>query len=333
MKKADKPGLMYNGTRHFNPYRHFGAWGVVPYALQNTSLGREANSRLYVLRDFSRVWIKHGLSELSADVALMNETSTQKDWNGVRFDPSSPPVYVGQMTFTPVLSGCSMYLPQAFWGLILPCLSDATRCDIMRQYMTQRMLREVDAFSAYHHVPGKPNTEAINASSSGVKHRLHKLDFDADKLAAFLDSWICQPGLTLFACFQALASSLELNGFLDSTDVQLVKAWFTSIKKLGVAEPPRVATRWRGVRKISEVPVVLEHRSEIERSLPAVSLQKNFVDPVKTLCAGKMPAQFASVAQWRQPLMTDIVLVIAFRYNKFLFKNLPYLETLHRPFF
>ncbi|KAK7477589.1 hypothetical protein BaRGS_00031137 [Batillaria attramentaria] len=294
-KSTTASGLMYNGTLHFNPYRHFGAWGVVPYALHNISLDREANSRL--------------------------------------FDPSSPPVYVGQMTFTPVISGCSMYLPQAFWGLILPCLSDATRCDIMRQYITQRMLREVDAFSAYHHVPSKLNTEAINASSSGVKHRLHKLDFDADKLAAFLDSWICQPGLTLFACFQALASSLELNGFLDSTDVQLVKAWLTSIKKLGVAEPPRVATPWRGVRKISEVPVVLEHRSEIERSLPAVSLQKNFVDPVKTLCAGKMPAQFASVAQWRQPLMTDIVLVIAFRYNKFLFKNLPYLETLHRPFF
>nr|KAG5707784.1 hypothetical protein BaRGS_015944 [Batillaria attramentaria] len=41
----------------------------------------------------------------------------------------------------------------------------------------------------------------------------------------------------------------------------------------------------------------------------------------------------SDVSQWSQPIITDIALIVVFNYNKFFWKNLPYMESIHRPFF
>lgn len=343
-------GLMYNTTRHFNPYAHFGAWSAVPRALYDSSGVVARNSRLYYVRDFSRVYVKHGLSEESEDIVWL-DTAEGKSTT-CRFDHSAPPVYIGQRTFSPVVSSCAVYHQRAFWGLLLPCTSNVLRCFVLRQYVLQRMLRELDAFSGLYQVL---NTLALAAtdtmnSTGGCMHKgvntasglrdssfSSTVDLDVVKLASFLDSWLCKPNMTLFKCLAGLFDNLRSEGFLKDVDLKLVKSWVTSLQTLGVPEPPRVSAPWRGVRKITEVPVLLGNvRASLEHGGRAAekTLDKNLLDPVRSQCNGAAArAVFPSVAQWYHPVVTDIVLIITFNHNKFLWKNLPYLETIHRPFF
>ena len=39
------------------------------------------------------------------------------------------------------------------------------------------------------------------------------------------------------------------------------------------------------------------------------------------------------VTQWHAPVITDVVLIVVFNFNRFFWNNLPYLETMHRPYF
>ncbi|KAK7498723.1 hypothetical protein BaRGS_00010100 [Batillaria attramentaria] len=328
-------GLMYNETRLFNPYEHFGAWAVVPRALHDSSLASARNSRLYYVRDFSKVYIRHGLNEWSGDIVQVKDRLGGDGVGYSRFDPSVPPVFVGQRSFSPAVSHSTLYHHQAFWGLLFPCLADNLRCEILRQLITQRLLRDLDAFSGFYQLH----------DTTDVKEELHgsprsnssfEIGVDVAKLTTFLDAWICKPRVTFFGCLQALAGDLQLNGFLDDVEVSLVRHWLAAIQSLGVAEPSTVSSPWRGGRKITEVTVLLGNvQAFLEYGGPTAkrTLQEGFLDPVRTQCEGNASATFGPVSQWSQPIITDIALIVVFNYNKFFWKNLPYMESIHRPFF
>lgn len=77
-------GLLYNATRHFNPYEHFGAWGAVSRARhESRNFTSSWNSRQYVLRDFTNVLVKHGLSDGAHDMVQREQFVT-----GGELDPS-----------------------------------------------------------------------------------------------------------------------------------------------------------------------------------------------------------------------------------------------------
>ena len=73
-------GLLYNQTLLFNPYAHFGAWSAAPRAVGEGSGGRDrgwgslaGNSRLYFVRDFDNVLVRHALSDRSDDVVFSGQ--------------------------------------------------------------------------------------------------------------------------------------------------------------------------------------------------------------------------------------------------------------------
>jgi hypothetical protein len=39
------------------------------------------------------------------------------------------------------------------------------------------------------------------------------------------------------------------------------------------------------------------------------------------------------MAQWYQPVMEEVVLIVVFNENRFLPNNLPFIETMYRPIF
>lgn len=126
---------------------------------------------------------------------------------------------------------------------------------------------------------------------------------------------------------------LHAEGFLEEPPSHLVEAWLDGLRE---NEPTRVASFWRGVRKISEVPALLGNAGALLRheGLSARSrLERAFVDPARAYCNKTGDAVMASVAQWSQPLISDIVLVVVFNNLDFFWRNLPVLETVHRPFF
>ena len=75
-RPSKEHGLMYNETLLFNPYAHFGAWATGPRASQSAGggevreAGRDSNVRLYHVRDFDSVLVKHGVSDASPDLVV-----------------------------------------------------------------------------------------------------------------------------------------------------------------------------------------------------------------------------------------------------------------------
>ena len=75
---------MYNDTVVFNPYAHFGAWEAEPRAHKGHALGTgrasEANSRVYYVREYDSVLVKHGLSDKSDDVVVEGGDASSARW-------------------------------------------------------------------------------------------------------------------------------------------------------------------------------------------------------------------------------------------------------------
>ena len=315
-------GLMYNETLLFNPYTHFGAWAAVPRAVGGQD-GTD-NARLYYIRNFDAVLVKHGLSETSQDVIVRDAGRRQ----GASFDPYTPPVFLSQKSFSTALPAASMFDERAFWGLLLPCLSPGLRCLVLRQLIVQRLLRELDAFSGFYQI----HTSSEHAGQSqGPGH------VDAIEIARALDAWNCTSKSKFFRCFSDMADYLLTQSHLDRYEHFLIKTWIAALRKVGAVEPVRVSSPWRGVRKTSEVRATLgsmQTRLESGGSKEEQYLKEQFVETVESLC-NRTDAErdWFPVAQWIKPLIKDVVMVVVFNSNRFFWNNLPFLETVHRPFF
>ncbi|XP_076444367.1 uncharacterized protein LOC143282563 [Babylonia areolata] len=326
-------GLMYNDTPLFNPYAHFGAWALAPRAALQTGLWN--NSRLYYVRDFSKVLIQHAVSDQSTDVVVVLQTRDgHGNGVGVRFDPSSPPVYVGQRSLSPVVPGCSVYRREAFWALVDPCLSSSPHCPVLRVLLQQRLLWELDAFSSYYQISSALNVHRsrskVTTNSSGSAN--------LTELVMFLNSWKCPSNLSFYTCFRHLAENLGSKGFIKQTEERMMTTWITLLEVLGVEEAVRVKSIWRGVRTVSEVRVTLgsvQTRLERGGSEEKRIMSQIFLAPVLHCCK-RHPSTAHTVpdiSQWETPLIDDLVLIVVFNDNKFFWNALPILEAEHRPYF
>ena len=230
------------------------------------------------------------------------------------------------------MPACSLYQRNAFWGLLLPCLSHNLHCLVLRQYVLQRLFGELDAFSGYYQLSrkaGQPAHGGASESSGAV---------DAEVLASSLDAWRCKPSSKFFECFALLADYLREKGHLDRREASLMKSWVVALQKSGAAvEPARMSSTWRGVRKTSEVRVALGSTRTHLASGGAGEEQhlgKRRVDVAKARCSGLTNGvNWPPVARWGKPVIEDIVLIVVFNVNRYFWTNLPFLETMHRPFF
>ncbi|XP_076446047.1 uncharacterized protein LOC143283696 [Babylonia areolata] len=331
-------GPMYNESLWFNAYAHFGAWAVVPRVLSGGEKRPSPNSRMYFVRDFDgNVLVKHGVSDTSPDAAPLDGGTS-----GTKFDPSIPPVFLGQRSFSAAVPTCSLYRKAGFWSLLLPCQVPTLRCHVLRQLIQQRLFRDLDAFSGFYQLkttttPLQGNTPPLN----GVE--LIKSQADVEKLVSLLDAWMCKPASKFLQCLDVLSDDLHQARALSEEEYSLLKAWVSVLGKAGgpaaaVQPASRVRTPWRGVRKTSEVRVTLgsmQLRLASGGRREERMLKARLVDKLAERC--DIPANsnghWFPVAQWRRPVIEDIVLIIVFNWNIFFWNNLPFTETMHRPFF
>lgn len=253
-----------------------------------------------------------------------------------RFKSSVPPVFTGQNTFTFVASSSTLYHQQAFWGLLIPCVSRTLRCAVIRQYILQRLLWELDGFTGFYQVETTFSNKPSNACTPYSALPCYTVTGDYKALVHFLHYWVCPTGLPFWSCMEKLADDAVENGTFDSKDFTQVKPWVAGLKAAGFPEPARVHTPWRGVRKVSEILVALGDATRLGHGDSGTEsiLQEAFVDNVTSACGGeKNVTTIPGVTHWNETVFDDIVLVVVFNENTHFFNNLPYLETIHRPYF
>ncbi|KAL8601132.1 hypothetical protein ACOMHN_002939 [Nucella lapillus] len=322
-------GMMYNETLLFNPYAHFGAWALAPRAALATGLWN--NSQLFHVREFSRVFLRHVLSHQSPDAVLMFKSLA---WAGVRFEPSSAPVYVGQGSFSPVVPGSSLYQPEAFWAMLDPCESSPPgHCRVVWRLIQQRLFRELDAFSGYYQLGGSPTQQSAPPRKREKPHS--EGDSSLMNIVEFLDAWQCEAEYQFFQCFTFLLDQLQEKGYFTQEQKDAVKEFTSAIQSLGTPEPTRVKTPWRGIRKVGEFRVKLGSvRTTLEKERKEKVLTNVLVNSVPSRCRlSPSKGHYLPARQWLKPAMEDVVLVVSFNKVTYFWKNVAFLETNFRPYF
>ena len=341
-------GLVYNDTRLFNPYTHFGAWAGIPRALGDGNYVN--NSRTYYIRDVFHAPVKHALSDKSHDMlTVQDRTQGSTDSVGVTFDPTTPPVFLGRRSFAPAMPASSLYQQQALWGVLLPCVTSTPACHVLRQLVLQRLLWELDAFSAYYQMLASADSSSPSADNPGsqslpkspsvptsqsVPQSVFALD--VGKLTSLLDAWTCSADLTFYGCFLSLFDLLHTEGFMQQQDQQLVLSWIKALNSSGLVEPSRVTRPFRGRRKTGEVKMILgslRHRLESSGKDSLQNLWQQSVQPVVKWCNSSDDGWLASPAHWTSPVIDDIVLIVVFNWKEHIWSNMAFIETVHRPFF
>jgi hypothetical protein len=107
----------------------------------------------------------------------------------IEFDSNAPPLVLKKNQYAPFNSQNTFFHYDAFWSLIFPLVFSFRECDIIRSYVTIRLLNEIDARVAF--MP--PNAIQIrNAHSYFKDFKDEKRIFnDINELVDALNNWTC----------------------------------------------------------------------------------------------------------------------------------------------
>ncbi len=179
--------------KFFNPYSYFGQPSVWPriYPLEKISKSTKCNK--YSLFNSTRVpLIQQGLVNWDPDVDAIYSL-TRKNYKAnlnIKFDENAPPLVLKRDQYSPFNSQNTWFDYDAFWSLVFPVTFSFRECDIIRSYVTTRVIREIDGYIAF--MP--PNAVQFrNAHSYYKDYKDEKRIFnDISDLVKSLDNWKCK---------------------------------------------------------------------------------------------------------------------------------------------
>ncbi|XP_046377890.2 probable glycosyltransferase STELLO1 [Haliotis rufescens] len=233
-------GLLYNGGKLFNPYRHFGQPSLWPRGYPLSSVGENFSTE-YTLSHWKTPSMQQGVvngdPDMDAIFRLTRKITTSK--LNVAFDGEAPPALLPPGVFAPYNSQNTLFLYDALWSLVLPTTVTFRVCDIWRGYMAQRLIWEMGGNLGFF----PPNAFQVRNAHSYLKDATEEKDlyFKTERFVAFLRVWTCESSKSFFECMTQLASDMAQNDFWGDTDAKLISFWVQDLKALGYKEPARVA--------------------------------------------------------------------------------------------
>jgi len=175
----------------FNPYSYFGQPSVWPRGYPLETISESKKYSTYSLFSSNRVpLIQQGLVNGDPDVGVIHRLTGKNytDHLNIEFDANAPPLVLQRYQYAPFNSQNTWFHQDAFWSLVFP--ATFSECDIIRSYVTTRMIREIDGRIAFM---------APNAVQFRKAHSYHK-DYKDEKrifnktsdLVGSLDAWKCE---------------------------------------------------------------------------------------------------------------------------------------------
>ena len=177
----------------FNPYSYFGQPSVWPRGYPLEKISESTKCSTFSLFSSDRVpLIQQGLVNGDPDVDAIYRL-TRKNYKAhldIEFDANAPPLVLQGDQYAPFNSQNTWFHHDAFWSLVFPVTFSFRECDIIRSYVTTRMIREIDGRIAF--MP--PNAVQFrNAHSYYKDYKDEKRIFnDISDLVGSLDAWKCE---------------------------------------------------------------------------------------------------------------------------------------------
>ena len=218
-----------------NPYEHFGQSTIWPRGYPLENIGDPAQHSFVKCRD-ARPLVQQGVVNGDPDVDAVFRL-TRKDAGvklDVEFDSEAPPVLLPRGSYAPFNSQNTLFLYDAFWGLMMPPGPAMRVTDIWRAYYDKRLLEEIDGYLAFF----GPNAYQERNSHSYLDDFIDEkaLYHDAGRFIAFLRNW--QPTKSDFfnRIMELIVDCVE-EKFLEPIDAHVMKAWLTDLVSMGYKVP------------------------------------------------------------------------------------------------
>ena len=176
-----------------------------------------------------------GLVNGDPDVdAIYRLTRKNEQLLNIEFDGSAPPLVLNKNEYAPLNSQNTFYDYKSFFTLIFPLNVTFRECDILRGYISIRLLNEIDGRVAFM---------APNAFQVRNAHSYHKDYFDEKRLYESvyrfvndLDTWVCDK-TTLQECIMDCIQMLITKKHLAERELNFYQAWIEDLNLLGYKWP------------------------------------------------------------------------------------------------
>ncbi|MEX1012614.1 MAG: STELLO glycosyltransferase family protein [Waddliaceae bacterium] len=211
-----------------NVYHYFGQPDIWPrgYPLDLIS----SSGEYWIDSKEVRVDIIQGLVNEDPDVDAIFRLTQGKEF---QFSPN-PPCALEKYVICPFNTQNTIFKYDAFWGLVIPSTTSQRVCDIWRGLITQRLLWEINSHLAF---------VAPTAFQKRNPHNLIR-DFEEEiqlylqsgKLINTLNKWTSSQtkiDLSIISLYECL----EREKFIRQSDVILINAWISDLKKVGYTFP------------------------------------------------------------------------------------------------
>ncbi|XP_013386497.1 probable glycosyltransferase STELLO1 [Lingula anatina] len=226
-KSAEAPLVIPAGTVNiWNPYSYFYSGSDVwPRGFPGGMANRPACNAPpvpYALRN-SRVLLVHYLIDGYADVPEKILKSPLK------FDKSiSGPVEVQEATFVPYSHHSTLHMYDAFWGLLVPTTCEVSISDIIRGYITQRLLWDINGSM----LVSPPWTKRANPSRQTLWKSSHTSNKTVIEIVKHLMAWSSKSP-SIDTRLKELYLHLFEKGIILKEDLVVLDTWIELLTAVG----------------------------------------------------------------------------------------------------
>jgi hypothetical protein len=293
-------------TKFFNPYSYFGQPSVWPrgYPLEKISdnhqpLNKKCNKLNYRIYDKSTKvpLIQQGLVNGDPDVDAIYRLTRKNDPTlNIEFDSNAPPLVLNRNQYAPTNSQNTFWAYDSFFLLIFPMNTTFREVDILRGYISIRLLNEIN---------GRVSFMPPNAIQIRNAHSYHKDYLDEKRLYESiykfvydLDKWTCDE-TTIQACVLSCIANLIEMKHLDEKNLDFYKAWIKDLTNIGYRWPKinRPSSENRAEANIIYKSIEQEHSSNSnknEKSLNILKVNINQKENLEKYCESKFDTNLNS---------------------------------------
>ena len=236
--------------------------------------------------------IQQGLVNGDPDVDAIYRLTRKysKQLLNVEFDEYAPPLALGPRQYAPTNSQNTLYHYDAFWSLILPLNVTFREVDILRGYISIRLLQEMNNARVAFFAPNALQIRNAHSYHADYKDEKRLYD-DIQAFVKALDEWTCKFD-SLKECLVDCVENLIEKKFLNQVELEFYKAWVTTLDMLGYAWPKLAAKKRSLEVKSASVEIFYKSQEQIhssnsnqnEPSLLSMNLDFARIRKIESLC-------------------------------------------------
>lgn len=226
-----------HSAEFFNVYSHFGRSDVWPRGYPLQFFNREIRTNFKLCRILKTPIIQQGLVDQDADVdAIYRMIYVKNKTNGmdVTFDPTAPPIVMGENVYCSFNSQNTLFHYESFWALLLPISVAFRVTDIWRGYWAQRLLHLIGNHLGFYGPNARQNRNPHSYFKDFLDER--QLYIDTASLVETLQQWQCSKE-DFQSCIIDLSELMVQKRFWGIKDLMLTKAWISDLVKIGYRFP------------------------------------------------------------------------------------------------